>query len=288
MVYPQPSTLQLWQDKYTLLHEQLVKIQKEGKSIIHRSHQSILYIQEAIDVLDIEAAVYNFQSIEEQILYFKEVRPAFHSQLIFYQRVLHLELNKPPSGVQHQEAYLIAKLTHLDLFFESNKFLYRYLRSGSTHLDEKLFVKNAKFTDLTLEIYGLQEEAIFPVGCDLVVAAIKANELIYQYVTEELEALRNPGDHQRMIKPTLKWTGSKTGLTELAYAIQSAGVVNNGKADLKEIVEQLQAIFQVDLGNYPRTFQEILSRKTGYTNFIDMLRDRLLVRIQAIEDKYIR
>jgi hypothetical protein len=79
----------------------------------------------------------------------------------------------------------------------------------------------------------------------------------------------------------MTWTDSKTSLIELAYALHATGSFNNGKAGLKQVTDYLQTPFHVDLGNTSRTFQEILARKRGYTNFLDRLRYRLLQRIES-------
>jgi hypothetical protein len=72
------------------------------------------------------------------------------------------------------------------------------------------------------------------------------------------------------LKP-LKWTGSITGLTELAYCLHKGGYINNGEASIKDVVENFQYLFQVNFGNYTRTWQEILCRKKGQTQFISKL-----------------
>jgi hypothetical protein len=53
-------------------------------------------------------------------------------------------------------------------------------------------------------------------------------------------------------------------------------------------IARAEAVFQMDLGHYRRTFQDILARKTGYTNTLDCYRDNLPLRIQKIEEKHIK
>ena len=47
-------------------------------------------------------------------------------------------------------------------------------------------------------------------------------------------------------KPNVKmtWTGSKVGLTELLFALHYQGAFNNGAADLKEVAEYLEYVFE--------------------------------------------
>ncbi|WP_430393710.1 RteC domain-containing protein [Chryseobacterium profundimaris] len=65
----------------------------------------------------------------------------------------------------------------------------------------------------------------------------------------------------------LSWTGSKVALIELVYALQTEGVFNNGNADLKEIIENFEQIFSIDLGQFNRVFLVIRIRKSSPTKF---------------------
>lgn len=52
----------------------------------------------------------------------------------------------------------------------------------------------------------------------------------------------------------LQWTSSKAALTELIYALQCSGAINGGAAELKEIANVTERIFNIDLIDYYRTF----------------------------------
>ena len=82
------------------------------------------------------------------------------------------------------------------------------------------------------------------------------------------------------------WTGSNVGLIELAYALKASGVIGEGRTTLQVIVEQLERAFKIRAGNHTRIFQEILSRKKGYTVFLDHLKDSLLASIDENENQY--
>jgi hypothetical protein len=78
----------------------------------------------------------------------------------------------------------------------------------------------------------------------------------------------------------LFWTGNKTELIELIYALQSSGAINSGTADIKEMASLFEQIFNIDLGNYYHTFIEIRARKGSKTKFIDKLEEALLRRFE--------
>ena len=68
---------------------------------------------------------------------------------------------------------------------------------------------------------------------------------------------------------------SKSALTELGYAIYAAGVVNNGNADIRDIMNGLQNLFGVELGDYYRTYIALKNRKKERTSFLKHLADCL-------------
>jgi hypothetical protein len=75
------------------------------------------------------------------------------------------------------------------------------------------------------------------------------------------------------------WSATKVDLIELIYALQCSGTINNGNSDIKKIAKACEQLFNIDLGNYYRTFSDIRSRKMSQTKFIDKLKDSLLNKI---------
>lgn len=74
----------------------------------------------------------------------------------------------------------------------------------------------------------------------------------------------------------LQWTGDKSNLVELAYAIYGTKQLNNGDADIIDIVEWLEQTLQISLGRYYQTFADIRMRKAvSKTRYLDHLRDML-------------
>ena len=77
-------------------------------------------------------------------------------------------------------------------------------------------------------------------------------------------------------RPKLNWTGSKTALTELIYALHSQGIFNSGNADIKPIVKVFESTFNIYLGDFYHTFLELKSRKINRTKFLDSLKETLI------------
>jgi len=73
---------------------------------------------------------------------------------------------------------------------------------------------------------------------------------------------------------SLTWTAKKAYLVELIYALHAlmrSIMVKQNQA----IANLFESLFNVSLGNFYRHFSEIGIRKSGQTNFIDQLKERL-------------
>ena len=77
----------------------------------------------------------------------------------------------------------------------------------------------------------------------------------------------------------LIFTAPMVYLNELGYAMHAHGSFNNGTASIAKIQAALGRMGNVDLGNYSRTFQQLLSRKEGNTKYLDCLKLSLNKRI---------
>jgi hypothetical protein len=81
----------------------------------------------------------------------------------------------------------------------------------------------------------------------------------------------------------MKWTGFKIELVELAYALHSISCINNGNIDVKEIIEAFSKLFNIELDDFYRTYQDIRARKTERLKFLDKLKQSLQNRLDEAD-----
>ena len=279
--------IQYWQDLRDNFDYKVELTLKEESNLLRFIQQALLLSSQSLQEATVSIQGYIFQPGEE-VYFYKVIKPYFAGRLIYFSRLSNLEVERSMISIAELEEYYTVELKRVKAIYDQHRFIYGYLRTGAVYLDDKLFFHPNP--DMVTALYGLKPppDTAHPICYDHVVAQITAAELLQKFLQEALDKLRVESNSTGVLTPRVTWTDSKTSLIELAYALQSAGVLNNGKIDLKDVIDFLEKIFHVNLGNYPRTFQEILSRKTGYTNFIDRLKNKLLLRIQHIEDKYDR
>ena len=277
--------------KYSILlnnlNEQLNFIDLEIDDQIKKCEQAITIILKSINELKKLIAKNNFKSKSEEILFFKEIKPLFTSKFIYFNRVYKIEMKKPNGGNRILKKYYNNELLKLKAFFDNELEFYQYFRSGSTYLDYKYFLRGEFDIKLALDSYYFESDMSFATSHDFKVATILANDLIELYIENQLIMLENKENTEKsQRKPNVKmtWTGSKVALVELMYALHTEGVFNNGAADLKEIAEYFEHVFEIDLGQYRRAFLEIRARKSDKTKFLSTLNEGLLKRMENSDD----
>ncbi|GEC80128.1 RteC domain-containing protein [Flavobacterium aquatile] len=269
------------------LNEQLSFLEIEIENPIVKCENAIDIILKSINIIKKVVIKNSFKTDQEEILFFKEIKPQFTSKLIYYNMVYKIEMKRPNGGNRILKKYFHNELLKLKSFFDNELEFYQYYRSGSTYLDYKYFQRGKFDIKLALDNYYFETDTTFSTSHDFKVAQILANDLLQLYIENKLIMTENKDISEKsQRKPNIKlmWTGSKVALTELLYALHSQGVFNNGSADLKDIAEYFEHIFEIDLGQYRRTFLEIRTRKTDRTKFITALNESLIKRMDNADD----
>src|SRR5690606_9984756 len=173
-------------------------------------------------------------------------------------------------------------------FFTYHIEFYNYYRRGAMAMDDKYFVRGNYDLTLTVASYQFVTDKEFSTCHDATVATIMAYDMLIVYLKQVITELKNtiepPKSESMDSQSKMFWTGTKTDLIELLYALQANKSINSGTMDVKDLAEQFERCFNVDLGNYYRTFIELRSRKTGRTKFLDRLIQVLEERMDAVED----
>jgi hypothetical protein len=269
------------------LNEQLNFIDLEIDNPINKCEKAVEIILKSISSLKKIITKTNFKTDVEEIQFFKEIKPQFTSKLIYYNMIYKIEMKRPNGGNRILKKYFNNELLKLKAFFDNELEFYQYYRTGNTYLDYKYFQRGKFDIKLALDNYYFETDTTFSTSHDFKVAQILANDLIQLYLENQLIMIENKDSSEKsQHKPNIKlmWTGSKVALTELLYALHSEGIFNNGAADLKDIAEYFEYIFEIDLGQYRRTFLEIRARKSDKTKFIAALNETLLKRMENSDE----
>ncbi|MBS1632454.1 MAG: RteC domain-containing protein [Bacteroidetes bacterium] len=223
-----------------------------------------------------------FENEQEEIHFFKYQKPAIIAQLIYYNAIYKIEARKP-YGTKSIRKYLNKELKKLKRFFDNNLDFYKYYRSNNSFLDESFFVRGKHDIKLWLDTYYFQSDQTFSTSHDYKVAKIIANDLIQVYIEGQLYTKIQ--GNKSVTTEKLSWTGSKTAMIELIYALNCQGVFDNGNSDIRLIAQYFEDTFNIELGNFYQTFLELRARKINRTKFLDELRDGLLRKMDEQDER---
>ena len=254
---------------------------------LQRLKLSSRIILNSIERLKKFIAGYDFIGAGDEINFFKNIKPKFSSKLIFYQKAYEIQLYLPMAPVPDIKNYYLKELQKIATYLSDNKELLSYYRSNSTIFDEIYFLRRKPDSWLLLSLDDYETDLNFTTFYDHKISKIIAFGLLSEFINESI----NKVDQKNALTKAnssnaseLVWTGSKVSLVELLYALQSAGSFNNGSIGIKTLASELQLLFNVDIGNYYRVFQEMRIRKSSRTSFMDQLKDRLVKRMDESDE----
>lgn len=268
------------------LQLRLDKIHSETTDPLEYAEQGIKASVAILEKLKTRFIAHEFQDKSEEIDFFRNSKPQLASKLIYYNEIYTIVSNKPVGSTKTFRSYYKAELEKLEMFFNENLEFYRYYRTGNQALDHKYFLRGKHDVRLTLDSFYFQADQRFSTSHDYKVAKILANDAVKVFIETELSKLstKHKDTVPDKVSKKQKWTGSKVALVELIYALHTEGVFNNGNTELKELVNGFESAFDVDLGQFNRVFLEIRARKSERTKFLNVLKEKLILRMDDADE----
>jgi hypothetical protein len=274
-------------DEKQSLEAELKQIDSEEYGTLKKAERSIYCISNCLKKLKEHIQERKFPNQDDEILFFKEIKPSIYSKLIYFVKVFNIESKKPNGSDKSQKKYLLNELDKLENFFSENLEFYQYIRNNMTYLDDKYFVRGKLDIRLYMDTFIYDADPEFSTSHDYKAAKIIANDLLSIYLKTELSVMEkkefSANKNFIISKGKYTWTDSKAALTELIYAIHSVGCINNGNIEIKELANFLESLFRIDLGDYYRDYLQIKCRQ-NQTKFIDTLKAALIKRINEQEE----
>ena len=216
------------------------------------------------------------------------MKPEILGRLLYFHKVYSIECKFPNGSDEAARKYLNDQLHSLEFFFNKHIDFYQYYRSRSTAYDEYYFVRGKVDVRLCLDSSRYDRDPKFSTGHDYKVAKILANEMLRIYLNKKI---LNIGREKQLKEIRTKYThgdicftGKKIVLIEIGYALASAGYINHGNIDVKEIMDYLGAVFNIDLGDYYAAYIGMKGRQDR-TKHLNKLSQLLMERMDEDDAK---
>ena len=215
-------------------------LETEIEDILKKSEEGIKISKKALLLLRKEVINKKLKTKEDEILIFKNIKPKIYSKLIYYVKLFNLESKRPRGSSKSQKKYLDYEIKKLQDYFNDNLEFYQYYRRSETSLDGQYFIRGKEDIRLHPDNFHFFIDDKFSTSHDSTVATIIAYDMLIVYLQKEIELIENKNGMETNINAFQKqsklfWTGNKTDLIELIYALHTSGVINSGTADIKEV-----------------------------------------------------
>lgn len=261
-------------------------LKNASDDVLTVSLEIIHYIEKKLKEIYKWLKKYVFLSIQEEIYFFKELKPRMVSKLLFYKELLKLEASLPPSKKKKRKHYE-ELLTAIHQYVITNKEFYEYYRSRTSFRDEELFVRHCYKDIIKYDCCLINFDSKLSTSHDFNVATIIANDMFTSYLENKLDELNGKCKFNiTQIDHKFNWTGTKVDLTEIVYGFQATGSINNGNFDLKEFAIFLGTMFNMEIdSNLYGNYSDIKSRKVSKTRFINTMSDKLKEKMDNEDSK---
>lgn len=260
-----------------------------GYDIIETSLSMVHRLQTVLNDLKTKLQTYSFPAKEDEITFFKTQKPEILGRLLFFYKIYRIETQCPNGSNDVIRNYISKELDNLTYFFNRNLDFYQYYRSHSTLYDEYYFVRGKSDLRLCTDSAQFDKDPNFSTGYDYKVAKIIANEMLRIYLNKRLVKLETntqvEDNLQKCLKYPFRFTGKKVFLIELGYSLVSSGDINNGNVEIKEMMNFLGTVFQVELGDYYAAYIAMKERKKDRTAYLSRLQDSLVKRMDEDDSK---
>jgi hypothetical protein len=265
---------------YDRLIEELQLYTEMGTIPIRKLSGALQSLRSALAQVKQLVLAEGFAGEAEEIAFFKQVKPKFVSEQLYFVEVCSIQQFKPFEAALLAD-YYSDELRRVRVFLSRHSFLYQCFQMGASELDSVLFLRNAGTSGMLLPV-SPDPDPLFSTNGDFLWAKFMAYERLSEWLGDELNSLRPGGGPQAPAGGNggLKWTGDGINLVELGYGIWLTGQLNNGNAGIAEIVAWLEVCFGVKLGRPYRRWQSIAGRKrVGVTKYADEIRVAILKRL---------
>ena len=258
--------------------DDLEQLNSSEPDINNRAIKAAKLIKKTLENFRTKIRKEGFRSTEDEIHFFKYVKPKISSYLIFYSVLAEIETSKITLNAEELKLFIDKKERMFRHIMRENIDFVQYYRAGLCHLDRIYFVREANLLSMSKNSAHQLSDPEFNVSHDLVAANIMAFDLFQKHLSPKPAMQPSFGPPQ----PKLKWTGNKLDLVELIYALHTSGAINHGDADLKEIAAMFEHSMRIELSDLYRCFHDIAGRKKERVKFVNRLEVLLENRIDEL------
>ncbi|MBZ9629765.1 RteC domain-containing protein [Salegentibacter sp. LM13S] len=263
----------MFEKAISMFTDQVDRIINSESSSLKKAESGIRLCNRTLSELQHMVEKEDFEDSAAEINFFKNIKPIPMSYLIYFTEVRTCELSIPKAGNNPKIRFLEKEVKKINKFFSQTKDFVNYMEQSHNYMDPQYFTRNNldyhPFAP-TINYYQYPE---FSTSHDMLWAMIQAMYKFIHYIREKLQKLQ-PGNKSLYAEKQPKlllWSGSKTALVELIYALYADGSLNHGNVEISTIISSFEDFFNTKLDQGYKTYSDIKARKGDRTKYLNQL-----------------
>jgi hypothetical protein len=243
------------------------------KLYIHKAHLYSLAVKELNAMIN----DYEFSSLEEEINFFKLIKPKLLMEQHYYYHRAQLLQQYVNLSKDSRDEIVTAKLRRIDSYFQVHHEFCTYYELGETDKDEEYFVRLSSRSKINLD-YNLVDKN-FNTTCEKghAVGKMLSKKKLSTYLQKvlHLDPLHNMSNGLQIIGK-LNFNGTPTELVELIYALKASDLLDDSIVRISEV---LSHVFNISTLQTYKIWQKIKERKIDQTRLMTKMQQSLLKQI---------
>ena len=242
-----------------------------------KAYQMTLFLNEMLLKVKAKIVQSGFKNEQQEINFFKNIKPQILGKLIYYNKVFRFETTCPVSTGKIHQSYYENELKSLKSEYKEsicNTYFYRYYRAGRTDRDHSYFMLGKINYHDGLNSGVFEIDLSFSTYYDNKIAHIIANELLYTYLLNKINPEENP-DFVLLnddVNKDISWTNSQNALIELIYALYASSSISHGSIGIRKLALIFQILFRTTVNDIHHAFHRMKTRAGSRTAFLDQLK----------------
>lgn len=259
------------------IHHQEDKLSSQMMPTADEAYQMTLFLKEMLCKIKNKVLQARFEDEQQEIDFFKNIKPQILGKLIYYNKVFRIETTCPVNNGKIHQSYYENLLKNLKSEYKENicnEDFYRYYRAGRIDRDHTYFKLGKINYHDGLKSGVFEIDLSFSTYYDNKIAHIIANELLYTYTLTKINPEENPDTILQNLDANkdISWTNSQNALIELIYALYASNSIAYGKIGIRKLALIFQVLFRTPLNDIHHSFHRMKTRAGSRTAFLDQLK----------------
>lgn len=252
------------------LRHELSGLHLFGKEANVQIEHALELIKSATISIEKEIELSGFATPEEEIFFFRHVKPHLYSLQIAFTKLRKIELLRPAYDKKKFKSFVKQKLDFVQAHFIDYPEFTRYYNSVASNDDNRYFLRSNK---IQLDCFPHLYNNTFSTGYDLIAAYL----LAYQFLINHFNQVEKKTQIENNTS-TISWASDKVAFVELVSGLHLMSSINSsnmGKMDLKTLNSILGHVFNIDVKDVYGKRIEIKNRKGERFKYLRQMLDEL-------------